>query len=161
MGTYGIAVAVYQDGLLSNWGGAVTGQYGSLNWVPTFLGYVFVVSFSFSHTVSYMLRVGEFLDMGVGLAEAIKLGLRSSASSIVLSGSVITLLLGKYIFSAMLYQNTFSFIIIVAMLFDTFVVHCLALPAMMTIVSLFQPRKATVSSPMSTKCVDSMAVAAA
>jgi len=134
--TYGAALFVYQDGVLT-WlkipGIAAVGDSG-IDWTVPIFTLTFIVGLAMDYEIFLIERVREFRGEGFGDREAIQLGLAATGDTITSAGLIMALTFVAQLLGSIPVTNQLGFILVFSIVVDTFIVRTVLVPAMLSLV---------------------------
>lgn len=138
---YGAAVLVFQDGIL-DWMhfDALDSKYynKAIPYLMPVISFPIVVGICLDYDIFLLTRASEFrADSGLQARDAIQHGLVATGWIITAAGVIMAIAFGGLLFSSMAQLNVLSFFMVVAVLFDTFVVRVLLAPPAMALLDRF------------------------
>jgi uncharacterized membrane protein YdfJ with MMPL/SSD domain len=135
---YGASVLVYQHGIL-NWTG-----WGAVQEIPEGLNYTLpVIMFSMitgicsDYDIFLLVRIMEYRSNGMDTKQSVQKGLVSTGGIITAAGIIMAIAFGGLLFSAIPSVNVMGFMMVAAVLFDTFIARCIVNPAMMSLIGRY------------------------
>jgi len=131
---YSLAVLTYQDGGLS-WTGlpSLSGNLGAMPWLCPVMAFPFVVGICLDYDVFLLSRVSELRAQNLPPIDAIKEGVRSTGGIITVAGIIMAGTFLSMLLSGILFLNCGAFLMIIAVLYDTFFVRIAVVPAAMSL----------------------------
>jgi len=130
---YGLAIRVYQDGIFDRLSlPNLSGEHGALVWAAPVICFNIVVGLCVDYDIFLFMRATEFRMRKMGATSAVRRALCSTGSIITAAGLVMATAFGGLLFSSVLQVAVLAFFIVVAVLYDTFVVRCVFTPAIMS-----------------------------
>eukprot|EP01079_Euglenida_sp_SAG-EU17-18_P011893 gene11893-2169_t len=112
--------------------GHSTGQ-GCLYWFPPVLTFSVLVGLSLDYDIFLLTRVAEYHSVGMSTNDAILFGLCKTGNIINAAGIIMAIAFSGLLFSAIPTMNQMSCYMVFAVLFDTFVVRPILVPAIMSL----------------------------
>lgn len=132
--SYGLTKLVFQDGILSFLGyDKLSNHFHSLPWFPPVVAFFVITGIGLDYDIFLLVRVTEFRARGLDPDTAIRKGLVSTAGIITAAGVVMVIAFGGMCFSALVNANMFGFLLVTAVLYDTFIARSLVNPAVMSL----------------------------
>eukprot|EP01006_Ploeotia_vitrea_P052094 TRINITY_DN67651_c4_g1_i2.p1 TRINITY_DN67651_c4_g1~~TRINITY_DN67651_c4_g1_i2.p1 ORF type:complete len:885 (-),score=13.74 TRINITY_DN67651_c4_g1_i2:623-3025(-) len=130
---YGFADLTYQHGAL-NWlhFAGLKGQK-ALMWLPPVMSFSIIVGIALDYDIFLLVRIKEFYDLGWDTKPAILRGLCKTGGIITAAGVIMAIAFSGLLFSDIGAMNQLSFYMVFAVLFDTFVIRSLVVPAAMSL----------------------------
>lgn len=134
---YGSATLVYERGVL-NWLGFdglhAFADNPSLLWMPPIVSFGIIVGLALDYDLFLLVRVAEYRKKeNFPNTEAVTRGLISTGPIITSAGVIMAVAFSGLLFSKTPAMNQLSFFLVSAVLYDTFVVRTLIVPAMMSL----------------------------
>lgn len=130
---FGLAVRTYQGGLMDFTRVAgVSGSFDAQNWMIPVIAFSIVVGICLDYDIFLLSRTTEFRENGLEAIEAIRQGLCATGGIITAAGIVMAIAFGGLLFSSILVVNGLAFYMVVAVLYDTFIIRCILTPALMS-----------------------------
>jgi uncharacterized membrane protein YdfJ with MMPL/SSD domain len=131
---YGVADLIYEHGIFDWMGfsGLSSSPTHALLWMCPLLAFSVIIGIGLDYNVFLLVRVREFRQTGVYTTpQAVALGLYRSANVITAAGVIMAIAFSGLLFSNIPSLNEVSLYLVVAVLFDTFVVRTLVLTSLM------------------------------
>lgn len=133
---FGLAILVYEDGVLQ-WThyAPISPVNGSprLCWLIPVMSFSIMVGLSLDYDVFLVSRIVEYRAEGKSDVDSVLLGLAKTGRIIAAAGIIMAIAFFGLLLSSQASMNQLSFFLVVAVLFDTFVVRLFFVPAMMGI----------------------------
>jgi uncharacterized membrane protein YdfJ with MMPL/SSD domain len=136
---YGSASLVYEWGVL-DWMGfmglhTMSPNDRALLWMPPLVSFGIIVGLCLDYDLFLLIRVADFRKSGGGMAnrDAVVLGLSTTGPIITAAGVIMAVAFCGLLFSATMAMNQLAFFMVSAVLYDTFVVRTLLVPALMSL----------------------------
>lgn len=126
---YGFADLTYEFGILNWTHFAGVQSIGALSWIVPLFSFSLMVGMTLDYEIFLLVRVREFRMEGWSTPDSIVLGLYKTGSIITAAGIIMSISFSGLLFSNMPVLNQLSFFLMVAVLFDTFVVRTMVVPA--------------------------------
>jgi len=130
---YGFAVLVYQKGLLDVMHWSAIGNTHGLYWLTPVMTVTILIGLALDYDVFLFARVHEYRLQGLPTRESIVRGVYSTGSIITAAGVIMAIAFSGLLFSEMPALNQTGFILVVAVLVDTFIIRTLLVPAVLAI----------------------------
>jgi uncharacterized membrane protein YdfJ with MMPL/SSD domain len=134
--TFGLSVLIYQDGVLE-WTGfaplSPTPGSPQLCWLIPVMAFSIMVGLSLDYDVFLVSRIVEYRAEGKGDVDSVLLGLAKTGRIIAAAGLIMAIAFFGLLLSDQASMNELSFFLVVAVMFDTFIVAIFLIPAMMGI----------------------------
>ena len=132
---FGVAVAVYQTpGVLEWTGWSHVQTEDGISWSAPVVAFTVIVGIALDYDIFLITRVVEIMqDTAIPTTSAILLALCSTAKIITAAGVVMAVAFFGLLMSGIPILNLMGFLLVVAVLFDTFVVRALVVPSMMSL----------------------------
>lgn len=136
--SYGIAVWVYQDGVLDFFSWAPLAGSGAMCWLVPVMAFSILVGLGLDYDIFLLTRIREYRAMGVAdpgddSASNVLMGLAQTGGVITAAGAIMAIAFLGLLFSGEPVLNQLSFLLVFSVLFDTLVVRSVLVPAMMTL----------------------------
>jgi RND superfamily putative drug exporter len=136
---YGSASLVYEWGVL-DWMGfmglhTMSPHDRALLWMPPLVSFGIIVGLCLDYDLFLLIRVADFRKSGAGMPnrDAVVLGLSSTGPIITAAGVIMAVAFCGLLFSSTMAMNQLAFFMVSAVLYDTFVVRTLLVPALMSL----------------------------
>jgi uncharacterized membrane protein YdfJ with MMPL/SSD domain len=141
--TYGVATLVYNYGILDWLGWDAVSKYDGISWFTPVMCFSILTGFGLDYDCFILTRIVEYRTNAYTEHASIKLALYKTGSIITAAGMIMAIAFGGLLFSTMPLLNMCAFFMAFSVLFDTFVVRSLLVPATMGIFNNwnFWPRK--------------------
>eukprot|EP00299_Pterocystis_sp_00344_P015624 c7814_g1_i1.p1 GENE.c7814_g1_i1~~c7814_g1_i1.p1 ORF type:complete len:818 (-),score=193.80 c7814_g1_i1:51-2504(-) len=141
--TYAFAVLVYNHGMFKWLGWYAIDKYDGISWFTPVMCFSILTGFGLDYDCFILTRIVEFRESGFTEHASIKLAVYKTGSIITAAGTIMSIAFAGLLLSEMPLLNMCSFFIVFSVLFDTFVVRSLLVPATMAILNRFNffPRK--------------------
>jgi len=135
---YGMATLIYQHGILE-WTGipGLTGQYKAHYWFTPIIAFSVVCGICLDYDIFLLSRATELREQGLSPLEATREALCSTGGIITAAGVIMAVAFFGLMFASMLVINELSVFLVVAVLYDTFIVRSLFSPAMMSLLGRY------------------------
>eukprot|EP01147_Barroeca_monosierra_P007775 gene7775-635_t len=130
---YGISTCVFEYGILDFLGWPNLSSVGGLCWISSILAFTILVGLGLDYHIFLLGRVVEFRQHGYDDRESVLLGLARTGRVITAAGVIMAIAFLGLLFSHEPLVQQLAFLIIVAVLIDTFVVRTILVPSMMAI----------------------------
>mmetsp|Transcript_65724 Transcript_65724/g.171076 ORF Transcript_65724/g.171076 Transcript_65724/m.171076 type:complete len:924 (-) Transcript_65724:276-3047(-) len=133
--TYGAALYVYEDGVISWLGfpGLSPLEDFGIDWTVPLFTLTFIVGLAFDYEIFLIERVREFREEGFGDRESIQLGLAATGDTITSAGMIMALTFIAELLGSVPVTNQMGFILVFSIVVDTFVVRTILVPAMLSL----------------------------
>lgn len=133
--TYGAALYVYEDGVLSwlEFPGLSPLEDFGIDWTVPLFTLTFIVGLAFDYEIFLIERVREFREEGFGDRESIQLGLAATGDTITSAGMIMALTFVAELLGSVPVTNQMGFILVFSIVVDTFVVRTILVPAMLSL----------------------------
>jgi len=139
---FGLAVLVYQHGALkfmdfaplSPTQPSTAGAKPELCWLIPVMAFSIMVGLSLDYDVFLVSRIVEFRLEGKSDRESVLLGLAKTGRIITAAGIIMAIAFFGLLLSNQASMNQLSFFLVIAVLFDTFIVSTILVPACMSII---------------------------
>jgi len=132
---FGIADLIYQHGAFNGLHFSGLSGHGGLVWMTPLIAFSVMVGVGLDYNVFLLVRVQEFRQLGLPTSAAIANGLYKTGSIITAAGTIMAIAFCGLLFSAIPSLNQISLYLVVAVLFDTFVVRSLVVPGLLSCLS--------------------------
>lgn len=143
--SFGLAVLVYQDGLLNSTHiRSFVVLDPELCWLVPIMSFSIMVGLALDYDVFLVTRILEFRCAGYQHESSIAAGLDATGGIITAAGVIMAISFGSLLSSPSPALNQWSFLLTTAVLIDTFVVRTMVVPSLMAIVDgkfAWYPRK--------------------
>lgn len=132
--SFGLCVMVYQFGILDflQWK-SVSNLYGALPWFPPVVSFFVIVGIGLDYDIFLLVRVTEFRGRGMDPQAAIQKGLMSTSGIITAAGVVMVIAFTGMMASTLQQATMFGFLMVIAVIYDTFVARTIVNPAIMSL----------------------------
>jgi len=132
--TYGLAVHVYQYGALDFLGiRNLSGDYHALPWIVPVVQFFCLIGICLDYDIFLLTRVTEYRAQGMDPRVAIRKGVVSTGGIITAAGVVMAIAFGALVTSSLMQLAVMGFALVVAVLYDTFIVRSIVNPALMSL----------------------------
>jgi len=128
---FGLATWTYQDGLLDWTGLRFLHSSGEVSWLPPVMTFSIIVGLGLDYDVFLISRVLEYRETGFTDNASVLKGLYKTGGIITAAGIIMAVAFGGLMTSRLIILNQAAFLLIVAVLLDTFVVRTLVVPILM------------------------------
>jgi len=130
----GICCLTYQGGIFE-WThlGNMTSQFGAIIWCIPVMAFNIVVGLCLDYDLFLFLRATEFRMSGMDPVTATRQALVHTGSVITTAGIMMVIAFAGLLWSSMLNAAELSLYIIATVIYDTFVMRCLFMPAIMSL----------------------------
>ena len=132
LAVYGLGILVYQDGML-NWLSPATAAVGGFFWFIPILITSIVCGLALDYDVFLITRIIEHRSGGYDIRASIVKAVCETGTTIASAGVILTLAFGGLMLSNESALDIGGFMLSVAVLFDTFVVNTVLVPALMSL----------------------------
>jgi len=132
---FGLTVLVYQDGAFSFMNLDCVGKTGTISWLPPVMTFSIIVGLGLDYDVFLISRILEFREDGYDDDGSVLKGLYKTGGIITAAGIIMAVAFSGLLMSGELLLNQTAFILVAAVLIDTFVVRTILVPTMMGLVS--------------------------
>eukprot|EP00471_Norrisiella_sphaerica_P012042 CAMPEP_0184504814 /NCGR_PEP_ID=MMETSP0113_2-20130426/52661_1 /TAXON_ID=91329 /ORGANISM="Norrisiella sphaerica, Strain BC52" /LENGTH=786 /DNA_ID=CAMNT_0026894473 /DNA_START=654 /DNA_END=3014 /DNA_ORIENTATION=+ len=144
---FGLAVMIYQDGVLNglSWD-AIRGTDG-MYWLAPIITFPICTGLALDYDIFLMCRVAEYRMEGYTNRASILKAVHETGGIITAAGIIMAIAFGGMLFSTTDTLNQIAWILFSSVLFDTFVVRTILVPAVLTIAAAVNwwPRKVPTS----------------
>merc|ERR1719361_651764 len=131
---YGLAVMVYQHGLLSGLNAEAFADTDGLYWLIPVMTVTILIGLALDYDVFLFARIYEYRVMGgVPTQQAIVRGVFKTGSIITAAGIIMGIAFCGLLLSQITSLNQTGFIMVVAVLVDTFIIRTSLVPAVLSI----------------------------
>jgi uncharacterized membrane protein YdfJ with MMPL/SSD domain len=131
--TYGVTVYIYQDDALGWMGIAGLANKGATEWLVPIVSFPILVGISLDYDIFLITRIMELRLKGHSNLEAVRLGVCHTGHIITTAGIIMAIAFSGLLFSSLDCANELSSYMVIAVLFDTFVIRTALVPAIMSI----------------------------
>eukprot|EP00298_Acanthocystis_sp_HF-20_P015375 c21121_g1_i1.p1 GENE.c21121_g1_i1~~c21121_g1_i1.p1 ORF type:complete len:819 (+),score=310.55 c21121_g1_i1:31-2487(+) len=141
--TYGFATLIYNYGILSWLDWEALGRYDGISWFCPVMCFSILTGFGLDYDIFLLTRIVEFRSEGFTEEASIILGVYKTGGIITAAGCIMAIAFAGLLLSSMPLLNMCAFFIAFSVLFDTFVVRTILVPASMSLLGRFNffPRK--------------------
>jgi uncharacterized membrane protein YdfJ with MMPL/SSD domain len=129
----GLAKLVYSDGVLDSLGFAGLAAEGGITWLVPPTVFPIICGIALDYDLFLVIRILEFRKNGFSTKESVIRGSASTGTIITAAGVIQGLAFMGLLFSREPILNQLSFYLFISVLFDTFIVRTLLVPAIMGI----------------------------
>mmetsp|Transcript_9673 Transcript_9673/g.29505 ORF Transcript_9673/g.29505 Transcript_9673/m.29505 type:complete len:251 (+) Transcript_9673:8-760(+) len=155
--TFGVAVLVYQTGVLEAWGlrpfsvSPAPPAPHALFWMSPCIAFSILVGLGLDYDIFFMEAVVEHYDHGFSPRDAVVLALRHTGTTICVAGVIMFLAFGALLLGSTPILNQIGFLLCLGVLIDCFVTTKVIIPCAMAMLDLipgdanFWPRERPVS----------------
>jgi uncharacterized membrane protein YdfJ with MMPL/SSD domain len=146
--TYGCTVGVFQNGWIDfmNLQG-INSDYQALPWFAPVVAFFIVTGIGLDYDIFLLVRVTELRGKGLEPQAAIQEGLVATGGIITAAGMVMAFAFAGMLVSDMVQENTFGFMMVTAVLFDTFIARSIVNPAGMSLLGYWNWWPSGLSKP--------------
>lgn len=131
---YGVQVLVYQYGWIDFLGkSGINGKYGAIPWFSPVVAFFIITGVGLDYDIFVLVRITEFRGKGKSPQAAIQDGLVSTGGIITAAGFVMVLAYSGMLFSSLVQATMFGFMMVLAVLYDTFIARCIVVPTGMSL----------------------------
>ncbi|ETO16373.1 hypothetical protein RFI_20979 [Reticulomyxa filosa] len=130
---YGLSILVYQKGLLSGLHWSALANTHGLYWLTPVMTVTILIGLALDYDVFLFARVYEYRLLGLPTREAIVRGIYNTGSIITAAGVIMAIAFCGLLFSEITSLNQTGFILVVAVLVDTFIIRTLLVPAVLSL----------------------------
>jgi uncharacterized membrane protein YdfJ with MMPL/SSD domain len=134
---YGTAIFCFQDGLLDFLGDSPVHSNGGLHWTVPCMTAILLLALALDYNIFYFGRVFEYRKDGFSDLEAIRRGLYSTGPIITTAGAIFAVEFTGMFFSKMALNKQAGFVIVTGVLFDTFIIRSIMMPATLSLYAKF------------------------
>jgi len=143
--TFGLAILVYQDGMLSflNWNQLGKRDTGAMYWISPVMVGPMMIGLGLDYDIFYSERVVEEWEHGYSEKDAAARALAKTANVISAAGCIMVIAFGALLVSTTPSLNEMAFLLIVGVFIDCFVTTKIIIPCAMSLLGKlnFWPRK--------------------
>merc|ERR1712079_97225 len=143
--TLGMAIFIYQDGLLGflNWQPLGKRSTGAMSWFTPSITIPVLVGLGLDYDIFYSERVLEECERGYSEAEASRRALHATANTISAAGLIMVIAFSSLLLSAVPLLNEIALMLTIGILLDCFVTTKIVIPCVMALFGRFSfwPRK--------------------
>eukprot|EP00996_Jenningsia_fusiforme_P005126 NODE_6036_length_613_cov_40.709220_g5632_i0.p2 GENE.NODE_6036_length_613_cov_40.709220_g5632_i0~~NODE_6036_length_613_cov_40.709220_g5632_i0.p2 ORF type:complete len:128 (-),score=18.99 NODE_6036_length_613_cov_40.709220_g5632_i0:142-525(-) len=108
--------------------------YGSVQWSVPVMAFSVICGLALDYGVFLMTRIHEFRKRGFEHNASIVKGVYKTGSVITSAGIIMFIAFGGLLLSESRSLNQFGLLLCFSVLLDTFIIRCLLVPAMLTII---------------------------
>jgi RND superfamily putative drug exporter len=131
---YGCSVLVYQYGAIDFLGKTgINGKYEALPWFSPVVSFFIITGVGLDYDIFVLVRITEYRGKGKDPIVAIQEGLISTGGIITAAGFVMILAYSGMLFSELIQATMFGFMMVLAVLYDTFIARCIVVPTGMSL----------------------------
>jgi len=131
---YGLAILTYQKGLLSSLHWRAIGDTNGLYWLIPVMTVTILCGLALDYDIFLFARIYEYRTVvGLSTREAIIRGVYNTGSIITAAGCIMAIAFCGLLFSQITSLNQVGFILVVAVLVDTFVIRILLVPSVLNL----------------------------
>lgn len=128
---FGLLVLVYQHGAFDFIGARAVGNAHAISWLPPVMCFSIIVGLGLDYDVFLISRVFEYRLLGYTDHAAAVKGICSTGYIITAAGLIMAVAFGGLFTSSELILNQAAFLLVFAVVLDTFVVRTLCVPALL------------------------------
>eukprot|EP01063_Lacrimia_lanifica_P010961 TRINITY_DN1772_c0_g2_i1.p1 TRINITY_DN1772_c0_g2~~TRINITY_DN1772_c0_g2_i1.p1 ORF type:complete len:958 (+),score=300.73 TRINITY_DN1772_c0_g2_i1:60-2933(+) len=128
---YGFATLTYQEGILTWTGFNGFAQTHAIVYIIPLMSFTILVGISLDYDMFLLTRIVEYRARGFSTRQAVCQASAKTGFLITAAGVIMAIAFSGLFFSAEPYMHQLSFFMVFAVLFDTFVVRTLMVPALM------------------------------
>lgn len=138
--TYGLAVAVYQDGVLA-WTGVqslmpiAAGIAPGVSWVVPIASLTILPGLSLDYDIFILGHIAEFRLAGFSDHDAVVLGVSATGSTVTAAGAIMVIAFSGLLMSGQMLLNQISFFMLMSVIIDTLVMRTIVVPVSMDLLS--------------------------
>eukprot|EP01059_Diplonema_ambulator_P003910 TRINITY_DN13601_c0_g1_i1.p1 TRINITY_DN13601_c0_g1~~TRINITY_DN13601_c0_g1_i1.p1 ORF type:complete len:888 (+),score=257.23 TRINITY_DN13601_c0_g1_i1:2-2665(+) len=144
---YGFAALVYQHGILTWTSFSGFDSTHAIVYIIPLLAFPIIVGIGLDYDIFLLTRIIEYRKAGYSTNEAICLGLSKTGYIITAAGIIMAIAFSGLLFSEEPFMHQLSFYMVFAVLFDTFVIRTILVPAMMGLLGEWNWYPFTLSDP--------------
>lgn len=131
--SYGLAVLIYQDGLLDFLHVPSLSKTNGLFWSVPVMTFTFLFGLGLDYDLMIFSRIWEFRSEGYSDRDAICLGIASMGPTIFTAGIIFTLEMAGALLSSVPIVNQLGAVIVISVLFDITIVETCFVPALLSL----------------------------
>jgi uncharacterized membrane protein YdfJ with MMPL/SSD domain len=137
--TFGIAIYVFQDGMLDflNWGSVGARPTGAMTWMSPCMSFSVLVGLGLDYDIFYSERVVEEWEHGYDEKEAAVRALSETANIITAAGVIMVVAFVALLISTTPALNEIAFLLIVGVIIDCFITTKVIIPCVMALLGRF------------------------
>lgn len=149
---FALGVFVYQDGALGPGAWVPLSKDGGLAWMIPALTFTIILGLGLDYSIFLLLRVCECREKGMSDRDAFVYGVARTGPVITSAGIIMAIAFSGLMMSSIPMLNQQAFLLVTAVLIDTFFIGCLATPAIQTPLGKWNwwPRKVVAGRARST-----------
>jgi len=149
---FALGVFVYQDGALGPEAWVCLSKDGGLAWMIPALTFTIILGLGLDYSIFLLLRVCECREKGMSDRDAFVYGVARTGPVITSAGIIMAIAFSGLMMSSIPMLNQQAFLLVTAVLIDTFFIGCLATPAIQTPLGRWNwwPRKVVAGRARST-----------
>jgi len=131
---YGLSVLTYQKGLLQSLNWSSVGDTHGLYWLIPVMTVTILCGLALDYDIFLFARIYEYkMIAGLSTKESIKHGIYDTGSIITAAGCIMAIAFCGLLFSEITSLNQVGFILVVAVLVDTFIIRTLLVPSILSL----------------------------
>mmetsp|Transcript_3702 Transcript_3702/g.5735 ORF Transcript_3702/g.5735 Transcript_3702/m.5735 type:complete len:898 (+) Transcript_3702:208-2901(+) len=140
---FGVAVLIYQKGVLNGLNWAAVGGVDAMYWLSPIITFPICTGLALDYDIFLMCRVAEYRLEGYTNRASILKAVHETGGIITAAGIIMAIAFGGMLFSTTDTLNQIAWILFSSVLFDTFVVRTVLVPAVLTLAARVNwwPRK--------------------
>ena len=141
--TYGLAVLVYQHGILAWTDLPGLSNMGALGWLAPAMMFSVIIGFGLDYDIFLLTRILEYRESGLSEKDSILSGLAQTGSIITAAGLIMSIAFCGLLFSSLPALNQLSFFLVISVLVDTLLIRSVLVPCLMRLIGKLNwwPRK--------------------
>ena len=128
---YGLSVLVYQEGAFAGLGLNCVSKTDQISWLPPVMTFSIIVGLGLDYEVFIISRILEFREEGLTDNSAVLKGLYKRGGIITAAGVIMAVAFSGLLLSGELLLNQTAFMLVMAVLTDTFVIRTVLVPILM------------------------------
>jgi len=130
---YGIAIYTYQDGLLKFLNIDAVGDTQGLYWLVPVMTVTILCGLALDYDIFLFARIYEYRMVGLTTRQAIIFGVYKTGAIITAAGVIMSIAFSGLLLSEVTLLNQIGFILVLAVLVDTFIIRTLLVPSILSL----------------------------
>ena len=130
---YGLSILTYQKGLLNSWNWSAVKNTDGLYWIAPVMTVTILIGLALDYDVFLFARIYEYRLYGVPTRVAIIRGVYNTGSIITAAGVIMAIAFCGLLLSNTITLNQVGFILVIAVLVDTFIIRTTLVPAILSL----------------------------